>query len=270
MVVLLFTLTGCAANNVAELSPGIEPVVAAAVSRDVVSVYNHDDAVSGFPRWHGYLHPIPGRLDFASLEQFLFYYDAARAGTVVWPERRFAGFAAMVNFTALERLYLPIGIPETYQIAVITITHNMVTIEYRPVGLTSGHPMNEATLHLSMRFSFTRWGASYTERQQRRHSSAGVFEGEYFFDRGRGTLSWSTDSADLWLSLPRDAWPGNDGLLPFINRIDGTDQRIVYKAAAELAPLIETGFICLTYNNPLVQPVQPYVCNVDITGRVAQ
>ena len=177
---LVISLTGCGQND---------------IETDIseVSDFNYEVAVS----------QAIEQLVFSSVEELLSSYRAVITGDA---DGYLAYLAEKVNFTELERLYLPISIPEGYEIYKITINERTVSFYYlHKEDLVSEHAFLSANVQQrDFQFNFTRWGTDSPMEGVLRQNNAtkrDLISGKYFF-KEPNSITWSSDRYILFMYTP--------------------------------------------------------------------
>jgi len=110
-----------------------------------------------------------------------------------------------VNFSSLERLYLPTNIPEDYQIYRIDISKEFVSIWYLPeayINMQDGFPV-ATNQQKYFHFSFTRWNTEPLSDS----AMDDLNDDRYGFD-GHNMIQWSFCNERFLLYTPTEM--GND------------------------------------------------------------
>ncbi|MCL2397358.1 MAG: InlB B-repeat-containing protein [Defluviitaleaceae bacterium] len=157
---------------------------------------------------------ILDRLEFFSLEEFLYAYRAVRGGSA---EGELARVAKSVDFASLEELHLITGIPESYHLTSILIFDELISIRFLP----EEYLVSDETIHGSrfswpyFHFQYNRWTWELLESWGVEDPLDGIMRsdgvrgfadgdhlinGRYFHERG--TIHWAQDSKRFSLRLP--------------------------------------------------------------------
>jgi len=157
------------------------------------------------------------RLEFASVEDFLRSYATAGEGEDIanflsrWSAWRtdmsLADVVEITNFLALNKFYLPTGIPEPYQIYKIIVNEKSVTILFlHEAHLVSNDAIMAAIDILSFRFIFTRgWGFDSPMDGMLRQEGASkedLIDDKYLFVERIPELIWAAGSELMHLYMP--------------------------------------------------------------------
>jgi hypothetical protein len=149
--------------------------------------------------------------------------------------------AEHVNFSSLERFYLPTGIPETFRLHAIEVYETFVLITYFPETrmVAEAAIRGEDHYNQSFYFQFFRWDTDDPRSgvlQQEGLVTDDLIDGKYFFIEWPSVLYWFSERSAMRLQLPQRPTPGNTGILSAENSVDG---RLVYSDARALAPFTE-------------------------------
>ena len=146
---------------------------------------------------------IPDTLSFSSLEQFAESHRAARNGRAVG---ELADTAKSVNFSEIEKFYVPTGIPEAYQLYDITVTEETVSFWYLlEKDLVSDEAISNAlSQSQGLQFSFTRWELDSPMEGIMRQFDASeedLIDEKYLFVEPN-MLIWALDRTIAYLYVP--------------------------------------------------------------------
>ncbi|MCL2397135.1 MAG: hypothetical protein FWC93_03625, partial [Defluviitaleaceae bacterium] len=149
----------------------------------------------------------PDTLRFTSMREFLESYLMVGSGRATGMT---TSMASSVNLMEPESFYLPIGIPEEYQLYRLTICENFVTSWFLPEEyLTSGVEMRRADARQQhFMFSFTRWDMDSPENAmlgQLRITENDLIDGPYgkfHFDERNNFLWWTSDTEHIMMQFP--------------------------------------------------------------------
>ncbi|MCL2420400.1 MAG: hypothetical protein FWD03_00950 [Defluviitaleaceae bacterium] len=143
------------------------------------------------------------QLEFSSLEEFLVSYNTVRSGRAVG---ELAALSESVDFMGLERLYLPVAIPDDYQLFRIRVNEETVSFWY----LSETDLVSEATIRdaIAQRrdflFGFTRWNIESPMEGILRQNGAteeDLVDGRYLFI-GSNMVIWASDRDVMTLYTP--------------------------------------------------------------------
>jgi len=200
-LVLIFALVGCGQRSEADVEVGAGTEVA-------VEEWQEGLIVGG---------PEPDVLSFSSLEEFLLSYIAVRDGmraegfmpaSVHGNFEHFSEMAESVDLLSLERFYLPINIPEGYQLFRILVYEYSVVL-----GFASDMDILHAPVVHIWRFSF-----SFTRNfalvhglenpmagvmEQYGVTEAGLIDGKFLFRAQSSHFNWASGNELLSLQIPR-------------------------------------------------------------------
>ena len=196
---LLFALTNCGKHHgdpseTSETNPATgEPEV-----NETHSLSNEELSVI---RENLIVDPVPVSLDFSSLEELKEAYKLVRAGKA---DGELAKLTKSVNFAELEKLYLPTGVPEPYQLHKISVYKDSVQIRYsREEDLISGDTIKLALEYFN--FIYSRSDPDYSLKglmQQYGVAEKDLIDGKYLFRERSYTLFWQLDGGLMSLKLP--------------------------------------------------------------------
>jgi len=142
-------------------------------------------------------------LRFSSVEELLSMHRSVRMGRMVGHHDE---IAESVNFSSLETLYLPTGIPESYHLFRILVNENFVTFCYLP----EEHLVSEEATRLAIaqskdfQFSFTRWDLDSPMDgifRQVRSTEESLIDDSFLFIEPN-MLIWASDREVLHLYTP--------------------------------------------------------------------
>ena len=219
---------------------------------------------------------FPDSLRFSSLEDFLNSYVAVKNGGIARGEFDFPGewmpsSAAVsdviesVEFTALDTLYFPIGLPEDFLLHRIRVTDVAVSFEYLhkdDMNLDAA-ARNKVSSNRTFFFFYTRWDMDHSFLVDAMLSQSflapgvnatedDLINGKYFYN-GRYSFTWIHDRERFTLRMPTQIDIGMEttvdehGLTVFTNpadmvkfleirTVDLTDPEQIEALLRELAP----------------------------------
>jgi hypothetical protein len=182
---------------------------------------------------------VPAMLIFSSVEDFMRGYNAIVTERA---DSDLTSMATAVNFSSLEKLYLPMGIPETFRLHRIEIHIRHINMIFLPEeSLVSDQAINDADVNSQfITYRVSRWDTddprSGIIEQNSRHAPIDFIDDNFFFIEWAQRLHWFSDREAMTLFLPQRASPGSTGLLSMENSVDG---KIVYDDVRALAPFTE-------------------------------
>jgi len=146
-------------------------------------------------------------IEFLSLEDFLKTHVTSKMGVYrvdfadTWSSQsggQLKDAIAGTNFVALDILYLPVGIPEDFEIRLITVTDYYVFFRFLPkeIVVTNRNEFwDAAAVYPTFEFAFTRgWGAENPMDgilEQNNATEVDLIGGKYLVT-GSNTLTWSS------------------------------------------------------------------------------
>ena len=164
-------------------------------------------------------------INFSSVEDFLnAYMTASRGGEIdslasEWhvpftgeEDLTFSESAANVNFTSLEHFYLPVGIPDEFELFTITVNEGAVNFIFmRPEDMVSEDAVWDALWNERVvRFDFPRWDmddAFLLEAmlEQGNITEEDLVNGRYEIREHEWAyvIAWVYDRTRFWLQIPR-------------------------------------------------------------------
>ena len=163
-------------------------------------------------------------LTFSSLEEFLAGYLIAREGRTdgditalveSWQVRssntELGDVVESVSFTSLENLYLPIGIPDGFQIHVIRVNEEVVNIRFlHEDDMVSEEAIWDAIVRQrDFRFNFTRWDLDSPMDgifEQFHVTEEDLLDGRYLFLEPNFFI-WASDREVLYMYMPLNLPP---------------------------------------------------------------
>ena len=139
-------------------------------------------------------------LDFSSLGELIETRKSARTG------KSTGELAESVDFTELERIYLPISLPEPFRLNSISVYKEGVSLRYfREEDLVSEHTIRDAINNMRyFTFAFTRPDSDSTMDILMQHygiTEEGLIDGKYLF-REPYMLYWELDGRLMSLKVP--------------------------------------------------------------------
>jgi len=184
-----------------------------------------------------FVTPVYDELGFASPEEFIEAYKLVRAGKA---DRELAEQAETVNFAELEKLYLPIRIPEPYRLYWLSVMKGptVSVLYYREEHLVSDY---ERALAGSQYFSYTyKQGDSLMDgiMQQNNAIEEDLIEGKYLLSEPC-TLWWYIDGRNISLTLPAsaDVYAGEISVVEYLGL--GSVEELAQFAELEVIDLTE-------------------------------
>jgi len=151
-------------------------------------------------------------LSFASLEDLSNGCIAAReggdlasfvSGRIGPTESSLADIAEEVNLAALEKIYVPTGVPEPYRLNGISVAKSGVGIRYcREEDLISDDP---ARILRQFAYTYSRSDLDSPLNDRMQHygvTKEDLIEGKYLFNETSYTLDWELDGGVMNLKLP--------------------------------------------------------------------
>ena len=183
-----------------------------------VHAYEQEDSTRIEASW------VVDQMWFSSIEDFLNAYVTTDAGGEIdhleseWQAQfgrgehiTFAESAAKVNFTSLEHVYLPVGIPDELELFSIMVNEGVVEFTFmHPEDMISDDAVWDAYRNFrELRFGFRRWDEDDSVlfdilmEQSREHGA--LIDGKYLFieDEWVGhTFDWVSNRTRFWLQLP--------------------------------------------------------------------
>jgi len=171
-------------------------------------------------------HPLPDALVFTSIEELIEIYQLVKTGKADELEKSKADrivmfgydedagnlmkIAESMNFAALDKIYIPVGIPEEYQLYKIEVKKKSVCYSYfleedlaseETKGIAIGEQKN-------FQFDFTRWNIDSPMDgilQQCNATTKDLINGKYLYSQPY-SLYWGFDREVLHMYLPRPLW----------------------------------------------------------------
>jgi len=146
---------------------------------------------------------IPDKLEFKSIEQFLEAYKTVKEGKAVGD---LANKADSVDFTGLEKLYVPKNIPEEYQLANILVNEDAIILWYLPKEHMGSSDAIQMALAKQMEFQigFARWDLDDPMAgimKQKKATEKDLIDGKYLFSRPN-MLQWELDRGVMNMYMP--------------------------------------------------------------------
>ena len=265
-VLLLFVmLVGCTQYDTA----ATEPDVADPYEEESHTPYEQEEEYYAYEEAHEGCHHFYeeeeseiaaswawDEITFSSVEDFLnAYVIASRGGDIAHLEsewhKRFtdAGFvatAAKVNFTSLDALYLPAGIPDEFEILTITVGEDVVEyIFMHPDDMVSEDATWDALWHGRLfRFMIFRWDEDDSVlldamlEQSINITEEDLIGGRYRVDEGYSGyyIDWVYDRTRFSLYIPRIQRGARGEIVIAATEIDGASSADPY----ELVSFAET------------------------------
>ncbi|MCL2397361.1 MAG: hypothetical protein FWC93_04770, partial [Defluviitaleaceae bacterium] len=148
----------------------------------------------------------PDTLRFTSMREFLENHKKV-AGDRAFEE--ISALAESVNFMGLERFYLPVGIPEEYQLYRLAVEEGVVALWFLP----EEHLVSEGTMRVAdarqqhFLFSFTRWEIDSPrdiKLGQLRITEDDLVNGAYtrFHFNNNNRLWWTSETEHIMMYFP--------------------------------------------------------------------
>jgi len=197
-----------------------------------------------------YDSPEPDPLVFSSFEDLLSGYELARNGdfTNLASQRGATGSALAdivesTNFTELEKLYLPTGLPMPYQLYKISVYDKCISICFMH---EDDMVSDEAIQSAFSQFKF--FGCDYyywdsdspLDGTLRQHGATekNLIDGKYLFD-GRHSLCWAIDRGAMYMYLPLPSRDVRDKISMLENLGLNSIEELVKFAEVEVINLID-------------------------------
>jgi len=206
LFLLAITLIGCGTHSEATREDGQID----AINDEIYQEYRHEQE----PK----VSEVVNTLFFSSFEEFLESYRAVTFGRAYGELTR---LAESVNLASMGTFYLPIGIPETFQLYRIDINENFVIIWYLPkdfIGLDDAF-IRALSQGRDFQFSFSRWDKDDVDLEmslilhQNNATEENLINEKYLF-AGQNLLFWSSDNAILLMYTPMNPLPSDGVLAP--------------------------------------------------------
>ena len=216
---IILTLAGCGQYG-EEMETNEENLVDAYEPQDTYEEKNHspyeqEEEMVIFDT------PVEDSIRFSSVEDFLNAYMIASAGGNInhlaseWHETfaadgaPFSTSAAAVNFTSLETFYLPVGIPEEFELFTIEVNEELVSFIFlHSDDMVSEDAIWDAIRNLrEFRFTFYRWDVEDSVLidamlEQNFITEEDLIDGKYLLHEQGRSFSWVFDRTRFHLRTP--------------------------------------------------------------------
>ena len=224
--VIQFALTGCVGGNVHEprengyndeaANDNITTYYAGVADAEDVEDVEDVDGSDGQSHQATSATPVrPAFLEFSSIAEFLEGYISFREGTA---SEQFTSLAEQVDLAGLDRIYIPTGLPEKYQLYRILISAQSVILRFLPEEyLTSEEDMDIERFQRQVQLMFFRgWTAEAAHEgflSQNRITEADLIAERYYYNARRNDIQWVSDDTRVILTMPRSPITAARGVL---------------------------------------------------------
>jgi len=215
---LLVTLAGCTQYDVG----GNEVYDTGSYEEEIDNHYDHGHEEEIFDS------VAPDQIRFSSVEDFLNAYIIANEGGDItnlvsrWEtatEGDIASVTDSINFTSFEEFYLPVDIPDEFELHNIEITEEFVGFAFlHRDDMGSEEAVQDVMRYFrELHFGFARWDVDdyilFDAMMRQSWEQDILIDGKYLFresELGDHTFHWISNRTRFWLHLPANLDPTGD------------------------------------------------------------